>query len=94
LQELEINIGDRAYRACLTEAVTLAELSVAANLIEEPCHRQQTMAQAKVVSMFVEFVWRQSADFLQGTLLWFSLCVIAAAIRFFVREAQVVLPRT
>jgi hypothetical protein len=51
------------------------------------------MAQAKVVSMFSEFVWRQSlADSIQGSLIWFSLCVIAAAIRFFVREAQAVLP--
>ena len=92
LQELEINIGDRSYQTCLAEARTAAELSGAANMIEEPCQRQQAMVQAKVVSMFVEFAWRQLlADFLEATIIWFSLCVIAATIRFFVREAQVVL---
>jgi hypothetical protein len=91
-QELEINIGDRAYQACLAEARTAAELSGAANMIEEPCQRQQAMVQAKFVSMFVEFAWRQLlADFLEASFIWFLLCVSAAAIRFFVREARFVL---
>jgi len=92
LQELEVSIGDRTYQACLGEARTSAELSGAANMIEEPCRRQQVMVQAKVVSIFREYVWQEPLDnLIKGTFIWFSLCVIAAAIRFFVREARVVL---
>jgi hypothetical protein len=51
LEELEINIGDLAYQTCLAKAQTSAELSGAANMIEEPCRRDQAIAQAKVVSL-------------------------------------------
>jgi hypothetical protein len=55
-----------------------------------PCsRRQQARAQAKVVSMFGDIGWQKSlADLIWGTLLWFSLYVIAVAVRFFVREAR------
>jgi len=62
LQELESSLGDRAYEACLAEARTSAELSGAANMIEEPCRRQQAMVQAKVVSIFREYVWQEPLD--------------------------------
>ena len=49
LQELESSLCDCAYQACLAEARTSAGLSGAANMIEEPCRRQQATVQAKVV---------------------------------------------
>jgi hypothetical protein len=75
VQELGFNIGDRAYQACLAEARTAAQLSGAANEIEEPCRRQQEKAQAKVVSMFRDFVWQEVlADFLMGPHLVLAMC--------------------
>jgi len=90
LQELKIDIGDRIYQRCIAEARTSAELSGAVILDEEPlCRRDQAIAQAKVVSMFGEFVWQKPfALMIKGLLLWFSLCVIAAVVRFSVREVQ------
>jgi hypothetical protein len=94
LQELESSLGDRAYQACLAEARTSAELSGAANMIEEPCRRQQAMVQAKVVSIFRGYVWQEPLDnLIKGTFIWFSLCAIIAFIRFFAGEAQVLFPR-